>query len=802
MANYSNDDVNDALRDNLDWLLQKLGLTGDYQPLGAGMDWASGDGRWRLHLRSRISWEYGGDGNGTPPKTGDDLLGMVATHKDIPFAAAKSTAVTWLKEIDEDFRPGAGHARNAVYYAAMPVPEDVVARTEQDWGPLTGATFWERLVRKPEHRFAGAWVYRDLLGRVLFVRGRYDHLARTTKKKDYYTAAHFAPQWKVASKKRHLGSFRLLPPDRRYPLYGTHLIAARRPDLVLIVEGEKTADAAQTLLDKAGLRAVALSWPNGAEAVSRCDWAVCRGLRCVIWPDRDKAGLGAVNDLVGELSRIGAADVGIVPVTTLPVSDGWDLADYNPEEHTFDPVVVIGEAGVEPAWQRAARTRYFVVTAMPKRFIFQIEEEHHHGRVGQTLIPRSKDEFRSLENRYIIEANNPLAGRMQSIGRGDALLLNNMLPEYRSVVFDPRGELPENLYYNAYRGLGVEPRPGEPTHFLQFVQDLFGEDRLVEYWLNKLAWKIQNLERPGEVADVLIGAQGAGKTFLMERCADLFGGHCFIAGSSDHVVGDFNGHLQYKMFLGIEEAIHWTDKRAWAKFKPLVTSGEIPYHHKGGAIVMDANRLYIMMLSNDDHVLQARELERRYFAVRVTKSHLQDVRYFGQLRAVWEAGEKGQLLNFLQQRELGEFHPLRDLIRTVELTVQQDLSLEPHEEWWVNTLEEWDSGPVYFMERNGGYVPTKMLYEDYFKYVEKIGPRRPMGVKQFGDWFAKVVPYTLRNAQQRVDGGNKRCWKLPPRVALVTAWDARGGAKVREGSETEVNIKAEDPISNYNKLPI
>jgi predicted P-loop ATPase len=122
------------------------------------------------------------------------------------------------------------------------------------------------------------------------------------------------------------------------PLYGLHLLAQRPQAPVLVVEGEKCADAAQAAL---GDKAVVITWPGGSKAVTKADWQPLAGRRVVLWPDadakRDKAGVllplprqpgqKAMEDVGRALSALGC-DVRMV---ALPppgeLADGYDVAD-------------------------------------------------------------------------------------------------------------------------------------------------------------------------------------------------------------------------------------------------------------------------------------------------------------------------------------------------------------------------------------------------------------------------------------------------------------------------------------------
>jgi putative DNA primase/helicase len=125
------------------------------------------------------------------------------------------------------------------------------------------------------------------------------------------------------------------PFDKPRPLYRLPDLAARPDDQVLVVEGEKAADAARRLLD--GLPIVVTTWPGGAKAVRHADWSPLAGRDVVLWGDADEPGDAAMlghEDNVGRLTegvaqvcrRTGAAQIRYLPWDrSLP--PGWDAAD-------------------------------------------------------------------------------------------------------------------------------------------------------------------------------------------------------------------------------------------------------------------------------------------------------------------------------------------------------------------------------------------------------------------------------------------------------------------------------------------
>lgn len=104
----------------------------------------------------------------------------------------------------------------------------------------------------------------------------------------------------------------------------------RKPDApVLIVEGEKTADAAAKLFPDHAV----LSWQGGCSAVDKADWSVLEGRTLLLWPDNDAPGRKAMNVLK---ARFPDAKL-VSPPESLP--DGWDLADPLPDGVTIASIL-------------------------------------------------------------------------------------------------------------------------------------------------------------------------------------------------------------------------------------------------------------------------------------------------------------------------------------------------------------------------------------------------------------------------------------------------------------------------------
>lgn len=109
-------------------------------------------------------------------------------------------------------------------------------------------------------------------------------------------------------------------------LYGLDQLKPKPDVSVLVVEGEKTAEAAKSLFPDYAV----VTWSGGCGSVHKSDWSVLKDRNVVIWPDNDQPGLKAAAKITEILNQQGNDRVTIIDLpSTLPHK--WDLADQLPE---------------------------------------------------------------------------------------------------------------------------------------------------------------------------------------------------------------------------------------------------------------------------------------------------------------------------------------------------------------------------------------------------------------------------------------------------------------------------------------
>lgn len=99
-------------------------------------------------------------------------------------------------------------------------------------------------------------------------------------------------------------------------LYKAEKISSNKP--ILVVEGEKAADAAEKLLTKVDV----ITWHGGANGIKGGDWELLKDMEIILWPDNDEAGVAAMHEIA---NLIPSNNISIIDVSVFPEKS--DLAD-------------------------------------------------------------------------------------------------------------------------------------------------------------------------------------------------------------------------------------------------------------------------------------------------------------------------------------------------------------------------------------------------------------------------------------------------------------------------------------------
>lgn len=728
--------VSQDLIGRLDELLRELWGPG----AAVDDDWVSTQPHATAGARLIVSTSYGrwrvDDVTGTPIRSGSTLVDLVQHTLGLGSEReALDWAQRWLGDHGQPAGKGAKGGKGPRVQAIMPIPPDRLI----DWA-VEGEDrerFWTRAGVPRDHRFVARWEYRDAADNLLFYVCRFDRLDGTGKY--YRKLAWFG---KVDGYRLENSKSWIVPSP--WPLWNLGELFRRAEDPVLLVEGEKAAEAAVKLLPSH----VVSTWPGGANTIHHIDWTPLAGRSVTLWPDNDLVGVEAMQKVTGVLLRNLTADVATVEVQKLGLAKGWDLADELPSG--IDPFTQVKKAHDLPDWVVELNTKFFIALEGARAVIFT---EQLNPLTGLTDLLRMRaGDFCLLQDNKRVLGFDP-KGNPAYIGRGTAWLDAPQRREYAGTVFKPFGDVPAG-FFNLWRGFSCEKRAGVPWRTLSFIWNVICRRRKTEfrYVISWLARLVQRPDQPAMTAIVLTGEKGVGKGFFANLAGSLVRQHFAPVSSYEQLTNRFNGYLRNVVLMFLDEALYAGDKKHVGFLYSLITEPLLMFEHKGFDAVPDFNRLHLIIASNADWVVPASLDERRFCVLGVSSEHRLDRPYFKALEDALAEGERAKLLSFLLALDISEWNPL-DVPKNEELAEQKIESLPPHVSFLLSRL------------RDGGWKAeesTHAMYESYLSHCQKIGIRHPKHSVSLGRAMAKLFKERYRTRVVRVGGQVERHAYLPP----------------------------------------
>jgi hypothetical protein len=149
--------------------------------------------------------------------------------------------------------------------------------------------------------------------------------------------------------------------------------------------------------------------------------------------------------------------------------------------------------------------------------------------------------------------------------------------------------------------------------------------------------------KKANVAFILKGLKGTGKSTISEILKAIFGSHTAVISDGEHIVGQFNDSLEAKVFIFLEEATFSKSNKTDAKIKDAITGGTIRINAKNKPIIEYPNILDIGFGSNESNVVKQTADERRYLDLELGNRNRNDKAFFSKL---WNELKNGGLTKF------------------------------------------------------------------------------------------------------------------------------------------------------------
>lgn len=471
-------------------------------------------------------------------------------------------------------------------------------------------------------------------------------------------------------------------------------------------------------------------------------------------PDQPKEGDNSRSawlfDCVCQLIRANVPDEVIFALLTdkeWAISESILEAGPNAEKYAIRQIKRAKENAEDP-WLRKMNERHAIIGNIGGRC--RVIEEVVDDILGRSRLTISS--FEDIRNRYsniqIQVGETPQSKKPVYQPLGKWWINHHMRRQFDYIRFMPQGD--KEGVYNLWRGFSYAPAQGDCDLFLAHLHDNVcnGDEKQYEYLIKWMARGVQKPATSGQVAIVMRGGKGVGKSIVASIYGKLFGRHHLHVANPSHLVGNFNAHLRDVIVLFADEAFFAGDKKHESVLKMLVTEDSIPIEAKGVDVETYPNYVHLIMAANDTHVIRATGDERRYFVVEVSDKHKQDKEYFGNIFKQMENGGYEALLYYLQELDISDFQ-VRNVPQTQALQEQKLLSLSIDEEWWYRKLQ---NGRLVESDVNWTEsISCDKLVSDFTSYAEKWKFTRRGNETALGRFLKRVCPHLIRTQRRIVE---------------------------------------------------
>ena len=499
------------------------------------------------------------------------------------------------------------------------------------------------------------------------------------------------------------------------PLYRLQELEARNSDPVLVVEGEKAADAAAAISGPY----VVCTWPGGGQAVNRADWRPIHGRKVLLWPDADEPGIQTMQRLAAMLAER-CREIKIIDPTGMP--DGWDAADSGfaawaearawiaPRTSVYARAALEPEPEPEPAPQaeehaqaQAAADERDPSSLEPgewhKRFAYVVPDDAYFD--VQQCVEYSRGAFNALYRHvrcHSIHASASGAARRieasTAYDENRAAMRGRMLQGItyapgRAVLCEHTGQVFGNKWRNARPGcVGGDPGP-----WLAHVERLISDPAERQHLLDAMAFKVQ---RPGvkiNHAMLIGGVPGSGKDSMIAPLLYAIGGANETnttrveAAELQQVWGYF---LENEVIIFNElrqsEAI---DRRALEnRLKPILAAPPelLTVQRKGQHPIQVVNQAMVLAFSNYRDAIAIPSDDRRWW-VTWTDAPRMTEQESSELWDYFKAGGLQAGAAYLRQRDVSRFNPSAAPPWTDAKQIMINQSRNLSETWLVERIQ-------------------------------------------------------------------------------------------------------------------
>lgn len=485
-------------------------------------------------------------------------------------------------------------------------------------------------------------------------KGKYE----VTKIWTYYTATGHPAFWVVRA---DVGKEKLIKPyssftidgedkfkmglkcDNR-PLYNLPAIVNNPTKPVIVVEGEKSADAAQLLFPDY----VATCWSGGVNGLSNTNVMPLIGRDVTMWADNDAPGItamGALARLLAEAPNNPSPKIVFQELTT-KFPEKWDVADKS----AFIPselLLFIKEAKEYVINDiEKSNTLKFLLNKWQKvedgsggTAYYDVNSRSHNRRPEQPFkMYSSAGKLQEAEPLYEIININEESKRVRII---DKYILSNEQPHAAGLIFDPttknvRISKGSTLYLNTFMGIENEPKECNEDLYKPFIDHIQGtlDQEPAEYMLNFFSDIFQNIAVKPGVMPIIKGKPGTGKSIIGEAISAMLGSRIACSIPCGAVFDStFNGRLSHKIFISLDELNLYGagNKNANETLKVMITDPYFSVNKKFVNQLSEKSYHRYMATTNIDYAVHIDTSDRRYAVFVANDKYIGNYEHFNKI---------------------------------------------------------------------------------------------------------------------------------------------------------------------------
>lgn len=219
----------------------------------------------------------------------------------------------------------------------------------------------------------------------------------------------------------------------------------------------------------------------------------------------------------------------------------------------------------------------------------------------------------------------------------------------------PRGAADsDSSFLNLWRGMGVEPANGECELWQELLEKQVMDATLRKWFLQWMAYPLQNLGAKMNAYVHLYGPPGIGKNAILQPLLEIYGCNGVVMGK-DQIASTFNSIYSARQFVNLDEMHGGSDSGALSisnRIKGLVTSSKLVVNTKGQPEYEVTNCVNLVTTSNYSDSIKFDEGERRACVIKFEGRMGQEWwdTYFKDIRAA-------QVYSFLLDVDMTGFNP-------------------------------------------------------------------------------------------------------------------------------------------------